>query len=316
MIRTTLEKEPYVSVIINCHNGERYLKECIQSVIKQTYQNWEIIFWDNCSTDCSSIIFKEFRDIRLKYFLSSQFTTLGEARNQAIANASGQLLAFIDCDDIWLPTKLEKQIALFDIDSVGIVISDCLYVDESGTNNVSRKFKQTSPSQGKVFEKLLQANFISQPTAIIRKSALYKLDKWFDSDFNLIDEYDLFIRLSYYYELAVCNEVLAKQRIHKNSLTWRQVDRIPSEKKLFLKKLSQMIPSLEVTYRQELKAIRTQILIQESLLIWESEGGDMARKAIRQIIPESRKASLIYILSILFPYRLFNYLNRRRIGLR
>ena len=59
---------PLVSKILNCHNGEKFLKECIQSIIDQTYKNWEIIFWDNKSTDKSSEIFKSYKDERFKYF--------------------------------------------------------------------------------------------------------------------------------------------------------------------------------------------------------------------------------------------------------
>ena len=62
---------PVVSVIINCHNGEKYLSKCIKSILAQTYKNWEIVFWDNCSTDNSKKIIKNFKDTRIKYFKSN-----------------------------------------------------------------------------------------------------------------------------------------------------------------------------------------------------------------------------------------------------
>ena len=66
-----LNKQPLVSIIINCYNGETYLHDCIKSVLSQTYRNWEIIFWDNISEDGSAEIFKSYNDKRFKYFLAN-----------------------------------------------------------------------------------------------------------------------------------------------------------------------------------------------------------------------------------------------------
>ena len=73
-----------VSVIINCHNGDQYLKKAIKSVISQTYSNWELVFWDNCSNDKSEKIIKSFNDKRIRYFKSKSFTSLYKARNYAL----------------------------------------------------------------------------------------------------------------------------------------------------------------------------------------------------------------------------------------
>ena len=86
--------QPLVSVIMNCFNGELFLKESIQSVINQTYQNWELVFWDNRSKDKSAEIFKSYKDKRLKYFYAAEHTSLYEARNLAIKKSSGEFIAF------------------------------------------------------------------------------------------------------------------------------------------------------------------------------------------------------------------------------
>ena len=93
--------EPLVSVIMNCYNGQKYLEESIESVLSQTYKNWELIFWDNQSADKSAEIFKLYKDKRLKYFLSKEHTTLYKARNLAIEKSSGDFIAFLDTDDLW-----------------------------------------------------------------------------------------------------------------------------------------------------------------------------------------------------------------------
>ena len=109
-----MSKQPLVSVIMNCYNGEKYLREAIDSVLAQTYTNWEIVFWDNQSTDRSAEIVRSYADPRLKYYYAPTHTWLYEARNYAVAKANGELLAFLDVDDWWLPNKLERQVPLFE----------------------------------------------------------------------------------------------------------------------------------------------------------------------------------------------------------
>ena len=106
--------KPLVSVIVNCFNGEKYLKEALASVLNQSYENWEIIFWDNQSNDKSSIIFKSYKDKRFKYYYASQHTLLYDARNQAIEKSSGDFIAFLDTDDFWEKNKLELQMPFFE----------------------------------------------------------------------------------------------------------------------------------------------------------------------------------------------------------
>ena len=93
-----LEENISVSIIMNCFNGEEFLVEAIDSVFNQTYTDWEIIFFDNASTDGSREIAKSYGS-KLKYFRINKTVPLGEARNKAITNASGKYLAFLDCDE-------------------------------------------------------------------------------------------------------------------------------------------------------------------------------------------------------------------------
>ena len=81
---------PLVSVIMNCYNGQIYLAEAVKSVLSQTYENFEVIFWDNQSKDKSAIIYKSIKDIRLKYYYANKHTSLYKARNLAIQKAKGR----------------------------------------------------------------------------------------------------------------------------------------------------------------------------------------------------------------------------------
>ena len=118
-----------VSVVVNCFNGQDYLKEALQSVLDQDYENWELIFWDNCSTDQSKKIFDGFLDSRFKYYYSNEHTVLYEARNLAIDKCSGDLIAFLDVDDYWKSNKLSMQVGEFN-DDIGLVCSDYLLLNE------------------------------------------------------------------------------------------------------------------------------------------------------------------------------------------
>src|SRR5208282_4651656 len=111
---------PLVSVIMNIRNGAAFLREALDSIMAQTFADWELIAWDDCSTDDSARIVAGYKDSRVRYFLSPENTPLGKARDNAIRQAQGEWLAFLDQDDLWTATKLEKQMALAD-NGVGII---------------------------------------------------------------------------------------------------------------------------------------------------------------------------------------------------
>ena len=98
---------------MNCHNGEKYLRKSIQSLMLQNYKNWELIFWNNCSSDNSKKIFNSLKDNRFKYYENNKLKNLYDVRNLAVNKAKGKYICLLDTDDWWIKTKLEKQIKLF-----------------------------------------------------------------------------------------------------------------------------------------------------------------------------------------------------------
>ena len=101
-----------VSIITNCYNGEAFLDETIQSVLSQTYADWEYLLFDNCSTDKSAEIFKSYKDPRFKYYHNDHTVPLGHGRYEAVKLVHGDYVCFIDSDDLRLPENLEKQVAV------------------------------------------------------------------------------------------------------------------------------------------------------------------------------------------------------------
>lgn len=215
--------EPLVSILMNCYNGEKYLTPAIESVLAQTYRNWEIIFWDNQSTDRSAEIFRSYRDSRLKYFYAPTHTWLYEARNYAIEKTGGEFVAFLDVDDWWLPEKLQKQVVLFDDSEVGFVCSN--FWVENERNNKRWKFHSRPAPTGWVLDELLTSQIIGLVTLIIRRSALDSLDYGCDPRYHIIGDMDLSIRLSLRWKMGCVHEPTACYRLHDANETSKHRNR-------------------------------------------------------------------------------------------
>jgi len=291
-----------VSVIMNGHNAEEYLKEAVDSVLGQTYSDFEIVFFDNCSTDSTKKIIKSYLDPRIRYFHSSDFLSLGEARNQAIRNSKGDLIAFLDCDDLWFPKKLELQVPVFENEKVGIVISDTIFFDSIKDR---RQLFKKKPPTGRVFRNLLLNYFISMETAVVRKSALESLDHWFDPSFNVIEEYDLFLRIAYDHDLEFVDSVLAKWRIHDSSWTWSKSDLFSQERIILFNKLKDIIPDFsETNYRDEFRVFQRSIDWDVARLHWKKKENQKARLLLATYKYDGVKWFAVWIFSY-FSYNFF-----------
>ena len=211
------KKSPKISIIMNCYNGDRFLLEAIQSVIKQTYKKWELIFFDNKSNDNSKKIFFSFYDKRLKYFYAKRHTSLYEARNEAIKKATGEYIAFIDTDDIWIKKKLEIQINLFKDPKIGLVYSN-FWLLKNNTGKI-KKFSNFILPSGYIYNKITENYNIGIVTAIIKKKYFNKLNQKFNKKYNHIGDLDLFIRLSKLCKFFAVQEPLAYVRLHESNLS-------------------------------------------------------------------------------------------------
>lgn len=213
-----------VSIIINCYNGEKYLKDCLDSVEDQTYKNYEVIFWDNKSIDDSSKIFLRYNNNNFKYFLSKEFTNLSEARNLALNNITGDYVAFLDTDDCWNKTKLEKQISFMKRNNLDISFTNYFLNDETKNKKELKKYYTKFP-ENNLIEKLLKNYFISISTVIFK--VLKIEDIYFNQKYHLIGDYDLLMRNLLNKKTLGLNDPLANIRFHKENET----------KKYFLKNI-------------------------------------------------------------------------------
>tara|TARA_B100001057_G_scaffold426925_1_gene451381 strand:+ start:2962 stop:3744 length:783 start_codon:yes stop_codon:yes gene_type:complete len=214
-------KSPLVSVIVNCHNGQKYLSECVRSILNQTYKNFEIIFWDNYSTDTSYEIIKKFKDKRIRKFRLNKFNSLYKSRNLAISMSKGKYLTFCDTDDLWTKNKLIEQLRLFNRSKhIKFVFSNYFVLNENKKIKYI-KFKKKLP-EGFITQDLLNNYMIGILTIMLDKKILEK--KSFNPKLNIIGDLDLFIKLSTKFKFYYIQKPLAVYRIHKFNLSSNRLD--------------------------------------------------------------------------------------------
>lgn len=226
-----------ISIITPIFNGEKYILETIQSVLSQTYQNWEMIIVDNKSTDNSMEIIKTICDNRIR-IISLEYNSGGPARprNIGLDNAKGEYIAFLDADDVWLPQKLEKQMSFLQQNNdVDICHTLSNVIDE---NSIGKGQVRKSKLQGILNFLLNKKDVLYYTNYININSVLMKIDKKlkFDEDKNLIalEDWKYWIDNQNIGKTIKClNKVLLNYRVHDNSISQRKSD-LSYRKSLYL----------------------------------------------------------------------------------
>jgi glycosyltransferase involved in cell wall biosynthesis len=295
---------PRVSVIINCYNGEKYLKAAIDSVYAQTYEDWEIILWDDASADGSAEIAKSY-DSRLRYFRGEKAASLGQARNFALKKAEGEFIAILDQDDLWMADKLETQLPFFERNpAVGLVFSDATdYYQDTGRKVSHFSNINVMPPRGRIFGYLfLFDNYpISMPTAIFRRAALNSLPERFDERFRYAEEYDLFLRISYEWECDYANKPLAIYRIHDSNSTKRFHKEMADELESIMEKCLNTYPELRTKFKKEIRINRSTAARQLAKSLWQTGQAGQARSLLLRHMCSSKNAATY--AGTFFPYK-------------
>lgn len=296
---------PTVSVIMNCLNCSRYLREAVDSVYAQTYTDWEIIFWDNASTDDSAEIAKNY-DERLRYFSGDETVPLYKARNLALQQAKGKYIAFLDCDDIWLPSKLEKQVEIFENGrNIGLIYSNAEILEPGGSKR--RKYNKMQPG-GKIFRCLLAKYNINLATVMVSMEALNSLDHWFDDSLHFSGDADLFLRIAHDWNVYYIPEITAIYREHGSSGTAKTINKLLAENNYILDKLSKIYKDFFNKYSPEIKLWKNQALLSVIIAKWKYISGAAARKVITENL-SSGFFLLLYMITFL-PYRIISYVRK------
>ena len=215
---------------MSCHNGEKYLTEAILSVLNQSYKNWELIFWDNFSSDNSAKIIKNFKDKRIKYFRSKKKTNLAIARNNAILKSNGEFICFLDTDDYWLKNKLKIQIKIIKSNNLISVVFCKYFILNDKLNKLSKHsfmdVTNYNKLAGLIFPQLLNKYIDGKPllgplTIMIKKKILDKIA--FDIKLHVFADFDLFLNLSLTKNFQGINDYLAVYRLHDSNESFQSL---------------------------------------------------------------------------------------------
>ena len=294
-----------VGIIINCFNEAEYLKETLDSVFAQTYADWEIFFFDNGSSDGSGAIACSYGE-KVRYQRSETTLPLGQARSKAYQMASGEYVAILDADDIWMPQKLEKQLGLFQSDlSLGMTFCDSIYFDGGGDRY--RLFTLTQPHRGHIFGHLLNANFIFSSAMMFSRGALEQLGYAFDERYARVADYDLTLRMTYQFRADYVDEALCKWRINDwADKAWKK-DLVPRvvELRLAMDNFTAMHPDVKEKYREELSAFFKMLDYQSGMTAWHDGKAGEARGYFSRHL-DSRKFAFAHMCTYFLSHNFYD----------
>ena len=228
--------KPLVSVIVPTHNRGNFIRDTIESVLSQTYQNWELIIIDDGSTDNTQDIVKNFSSKKIKY-IHLNHVGRSSARNHGLKLSKGEFIAYLDSDDVFLPTKLEKQVCLMVKNpQTAMVYTSALIINDDGN---FFPMLYSAPISGQIYKKvgMFIPVTILLPTVMIRKS-IQDLVGGFDEELNRFEDTDMWRRVSRDFSIDAFSEPLVKVRTHsENQLSSLDPKQLYEDIKKYIKKV-------------------------------------------------------------------------------
>ncbi len=202
-----------VTVVVTCYNYGCFLAGCLESILGQTYRNFEIILVNDGSTDNSEAVAAPFlSDPRITY-IRQENRGQAVAKNTGLAAAMGEFVAFLDADDRWKADKLAKQMLLFEDQRVGVVFSLADLIDAEGIQiGPSSPGKYLQPRSGKVTNFLFMDNFVPFSSSLVRRECFKRAGN-FDESLPMGIDWDLWLRISLHYQFVFVDEPLLLYRI-------------------------------------------------------------------------------------------------------
>lgn len=212
-------KNPLISVILPVYNASQFLSQAIESIVKQTYTNWEMIIVDDCSTDDSYKIAKSFakKDKRIKVLKTKKKVPVGNVANLALKKAKGEYVARMDADDISLPTRFAKQLNFLQQNTKVIGVGgQCQLID---AQNKRTGYKIFPTSSKEIQEMMFYYYPVQSPTFMVRRSALPIDFIWYEEKVESAEEHELLFKLHQYGQVANLPDVTLLYRMHENNVS-------------------------------------------------------------------------------------------------
>tara|TARA_B100000029_G_C17607264_1_gene967852 strand:- start:3326 stop:4207 length:882 start_codon:yes stop_codon:yes gene_type:complete len=225
-----MENNHQVTVLINCFNEEKLIARAIDSALKQTYKNLEVIIWDDGSTDKTFEIAQSFNDNRIKVFRNSQNLGLGKSRIKAQTHISGDYVTILDADDYYANTKIEKQVEIFKKhEDVSLVTTWTKLFDEN--NKIFRLFN-SNLGNNELRKLIIFYNFLFH-SSIMYRTKIAKKVGWYSKEFEYSQDYDLTLKILKQNKLHVIKEYLTFASFRGNNMsTSKNLQMIVSNEKI------------------------------------------------------------------------------------
>ncbi len=225
-------ERPLITVIVGCYNHAQYVEQCLDSVRRQTYANVQLVVFDDGSTDDSVQVIERWiaaHGAHCTFIRDGDNLGLCQRLNQALLIAAGEYVAMTAADDLWLPEKLERQVAILQAapEHVALVYSDAYQMDAQGADlrRTYLEHCQAVPApEGNVFRKLLEGNFVLAQTALWRRTCYEKVGLYDESIST--EDWDMWLRVSARFSFVFSPYVSAKYRIVQTSL-WHELNSRP-----------------------------------------------------------------------------------------
>jgi len=205
---------PKVSVLMSVYNGQKYLSEAIESILCQTFSDFEFLIINDGSTDCSRDIILSYDDPRIRLIENHQNIGLTKSLNNGIKQAEGEYIVRQDDDDISLPSRLKKQVLFMDKYSQIGICGTWIKTFSNGDQSIGKTPLDHKRIQGW----LLFEPVINHPTFIMRKNAIFEKNLFYDETFTYAQDYQMLALFGQYFHLANIGEVLVNCRIHENQI--------------------------------------------------------------------------------------------------
>lgn len=236
---------------MNVRNGAGTLAVALRSVLAQTFADWELVVWDDGSTDGSQQVVAACADPRIRSHASPSPSHLGAARVQAMGLARGTWLAFLDQDDVWLPHKLQRQMDLAQ-DGVDLVYGRTVkFFEHGGRQDFDHRHEHCSLPEGDIFQALVaQSCFICMSSAMLRRVAVQRagqLPAWV----QVVPDYWLFLALARVGAARAVQEPVCLYRVHAGGMTAASLGRIQDEALALLDQWQAHIPPALLHTRQQ-----------------------------------------------------------------
>lgn len=225
---------PRVSIVVSTYNYGVFVYKAINSLLLQSYKDFEIIIIDDGSIDNTRDIVAPLVDHSNIFYFYQNNQGQPKTKNRGICESRGEFIAFLDADDIWMPTKLEKQLALFADPEVGVVYSRRLWIDVDG---IEVSGNERELRRGWILDHIFVDNFICFSSCVIRRSCLEQVG-YFDESIPMGIDYDLWIRLARVCKFDFVDEPLVKYRTGHSNLSKNTMKRYECAQQIMRKNLS------------------------------------------------------------------------------